>query len=306
MSSRQSTPVDELIDEAVKGLDGFSSSNTASASLDFSDRVFSIDSVGRRCQQDGHELFEVHWSQTEVPRRLITRNKDKVAVVQCDGEECEVHTQTRLRKGRDDIRLVEWKPSWLSREEMRRFGHEPETGDQERSVRESPRKRRKRATVQNDTPKQSTAEQPGSPATESPLLNFAKVKGLRFQPKAGVVYTDEIRKVLSECAFGSAEKLLEEPTRNDIVFRDRFVEKGSFFNALERKNRSGAMLQMAGFEQRQACEYCSRGNGPFDKCILLRKYFKSACANCVYGGTGKNCNYHLESETICSAEDAVG
>ncbi|KAF2159915.1 hypothetical protein M409DRAFT_29524 [Zasmidium cellare ATCC 36951] len=272
---------------------------TTDEPLELRGRKFSIDRIGRRRVTDGIELFEVHWSKTEVPRCLITRNKSGSAIVRCDGKECEVLSHTQLQKQPDELRLVDWKPSWLSREELQHLGHEPEPSDRkDEDGTPSPRKRRKRVAVQEESSADSSTAQSSPSRPEASGLRQAKVKKMRFQPKIGKAYTHGIRKLLRQCDFGSLQELVEKPTKNEIVFRDRFVEKGSFFNALERKCRHGAMLQLVGAAQLRECAYCSRGNGPFDRCVVLPGLNMSACGNCVYGGVGKKCNYHVKTYAV--------
>ncbi|KAK4500535.1 hypothetical protein PRZ48_008724 [Zasmidium cellare] len=295
LSSRHSTPFDELADQALECLDGLINMSAEARSLDLGKQDFTIDRIGERRVTDGVSSFEVHWSKTEVPRRLITRSKDSKTVVRCNGKECEVLSHTRVREGPDEIRLVEWKPTWLSRQELQRLGHEPEPSDKDESDTPRPRKRRKRVSVQIDVSAGLSSAQSTPAKPKSSELQQAMLKWLRLQPKACVSYTKEMRSLLRNCGFGSVQELVERRPRNEIVFRDRFVDHKSFFNVFERKGRIAAALQMAGVSQRRECGYCSRGNGPFDKCVVLREYNRSACANCVYGSIATSCNYHVET-----------
>lgn len=344
--SRESS-VNHIIDEIFQNLDGVDNMPKTDGSLDSQNHKYSIEHFGARRENDGVEEFEVLWSKTEVPRQFIARGRNNATVVRCDGRESEVQDHTRLRVGPDEVRLVEWKPSWLTREQLEAMGHVPDSREGPDS--ERPRKGRKRAGVDDDDEEEtSTADgNPGSssnttppkeprqapdgerlrkrrkrivveedeeeasstPADDmtgeastgsnnaSPEPVQVEVKEWKFQPMARIAYTDGVHKMLLKGASRLLGEMLQLPKRNHLVFRDRFVENGSFFNALERKCRAAAALQIAGEAQEKECEHCSKGNGPFDQCVIARGFLKGACANCAYGASATNCNYHVKSES---------
>lgn len=303
-SSRESTSsLGRAVDEIVHDLDSISTMPKPVRPLDFQNREYTIERIGARSRRDDVEVFEVHWTNTEVPRRFITLDQTGKPVVCCDGKQCEVASHTRVYSGHEETRLVVWEPSWLTRGEIRDLGHalESELNLQEPQTQPSTPDPTAgaRAAIDGGEAAASTDAFQSSPAsTNASGPRQAKVKMMKFQPEAGLAYTNGLRKLLRKGASGQLEQLLDMPKRRELIFRDRFVENGSFFNGWERKCRSGAALYITGHAQQTECEYCSKGNGPFNGCVLLRQFNKRACANCVYGGAAKKCNYHSECKSV--------
>ena len=57
------------------------------------------------------------------------------------------------------------------------------------------------------------------------------------------------------------------------------------------EHRTSLISHIVGDQQTPACEQCSAGLGPFDKCVTVPGHFLGTCANCLYRGRRKECSF---------------
>lgn len=51
-----------------------------------------------------------------------------------------------------------------------------------------------------------------------------------------------------------------------------------------------ALAQMTGQLQSVSCAHCSKGNGPWDSCVVADQFLNGSCGNCHYGSEGARCS----------------
>lgn len=98
---------------------------------------------------------------------------------------------------------------------------------------------------------------------------------------------------MSILAVPSIAVLFRLPVRRDPVPRKDHAP----FPQLSNKTRVVSFLvQATGIECRRVCNRCSRGNGPWDCCVVAQgpegaQVSKGACANCCWGGHLSVCSF---------------
>lgn len=63
------------------------------------------------------------------------------------------------------------------------------------------------------------------------------------------------------------------------------------------RNVAACLIYERGNEMTRKCGYCVSGTkGKFKKCVVLKGFFGSICANCKYGDQGTRCDHHEGSQ----------
>ena len=59
--------------------------------------------------------------------------------------------------------------------------------------------------------------------------------------------------------------------------------------------KEGGLLFVLGRlrDSARSCEYCKKGNGPFEGCVVLHGFMDGTCANCRYGDYQNRCKYPM-------------
>ncbi|KAK3390796.1 hypothetical protein B0H63DRAFT_520008 [Podospora didyma] len=164
------------------------------------------------------------------------------------------------------------------------------------------------------------------PTTAAPIrpqraLNEFTFKGLPFpstaKPREQCVTpldaTAWILEQLVNCHHDLTEKSLVGKTEIKRLFRPRIITVNGVQMAvdlrLETPQRTNAIALFLTCEQtnRYSCQSCSHKNskGPMEDCVAPGKdLIRSACTNCYYIGTGKNCSIRRELEKGDRSKDA--
>lgn len=65
-------------------------------------------------------------------------------------------------------------------------------------------------------------------------------------------------------------------------------------------NFTAALAYMVGNVERQACDRCRQGRGPFKQCVKFENEMLGACSNCYYGREGKYCTLRPGNLSCCT------
>lgn len=95
---------------------------------------------------------------------------------------------------------------------------------------------------------------------------------------------------------GANSRLLHLPAIRQLVHRPRPQGKAFRLGISDSRNLRAALCQVAGVEPAIACDYCLKGHGIWDCCVVSpastqKDYLRGRCANCFYNGLSGMCTW---------------
>jgi hypothetical protein len=81
----------------------------------------------------------------------------------------------------------------------------------------------------------------------------------------------------------------------------RNLDHGVNLNRTSNSEAVLAQIVSIALNETQECEHCSKGDGPYTKCVVLPGSLSGACVNCWFNASGSRCTYHSE----CLSVDGV-
>lgn len=245
------------------------------------DKEWDVQGLAGKREGKGGIEYLTRWASCVLPRKDVRRRQDGTQYVRCAGTDCDVVECSSVSPAENDGMPqcnVEWADSWKARELL----SEESIEEYEDLWREGP--------------------EAGSPSREEASvaangeLRGAQACNERFVPEKGFNYSHSVRSWLlakKKRLIGSWVAMLQARPVRQLTFRPSFIEAESEINLTSNACRNAALLYDTGYEQHTPCDYCSRGLGPFPKCVV-GNIARGACANCAYSCDYKGCNFHEE------------
>ena len=280
--------------------------SSSSEPWELRDREFTIALMTDKRTSRNEEQYKVRWKECVIGKRFLNHREDGRAFVWIGGEEWDVKKHIDAGLDEDDHELceVEWCESWQSacelpnaQEAIAEFEAKQNSSNaagSSTSVQRSVESVARARHVPNTSSPDEIEIEPPTPRDDLAQYRQMEVHIMRFKPSVGVDYRVGFRERVRDFEGNTPifSRWTQEQERRALLFRHRFVERGSYFDATRSQSKRAAFAYICGVEQPTPCESCQRECGPFVKCVVAAGFANGACANCAYYREGKRCNFH--------------
>lgn len=249
---------------------------------DICGRNWDVAKIINRKAEGGQLKYLTRWVDSVLLAKDIRHRADGTNYVRCDGKDWDVLTDRPAELSGDNgtpQRLVEWKDSWRSVEDLVEGAQGILESIQEFEVRRLER----------------------GPSSGSDSQH--EFVGNKLRPAKDVDYSRVARTTLREIdgiMNPQRQRLMEMQPVRPLLVRDDFVDKGRLLDLKKEHKGNASLVFVTGYEQLAPCDRCVRECGPFTKCVVGEEFSNGACANCAYGGKSTECNFHQTRE-YCEA-----
>ena len=86
-------------------------------------------------------------------------------------------------------------------------------------------------------------------------------------------------------------KAARKVIRDHAPVRNLYFNYGKTVNFERKTNVEAGLAFRRGKIAEPPCVNCSKGNGPFPQCIVLKTFFNGACASCHYNSEDRRCSF---------------
>lgn len=277
----------------------------AAAPLQMPDRDFIVANIRDRRRGDEELEYLIEWADTSVLEHLIHTRMDGSQYVRCDGKEWPVASTIPSIPHRDTGEVhyvVGWEATW------QRVSTLPDVvsaiRDFERDYASfNPSHTQRPADILPSSEAEIPAGTSGNTAYTGADLPEVTPPATHFLPQANVNYLPGFEANVRQEHVHVAKlrpllaRLLGQRPKRALTVRQTFVQRGTVLDLGHHERQDAALAFTRGKEwTHRPCEGCVKGLGPFPACVTYHGYAIGACANCVFRGARKDCNYHTEGK----------